>query len=100
MVVAKPISDSKYIFKQGDTGTCFFLIFSGAVDTIIDGKKVRTLSKGDTFGELALLYRSVRTASIMTSSKDCEFLVVKPLIFKKTLKKMKMDEQFKNSETI
>jgi len=46
MVVAKPKNDEGYIFRQGDTGTCFFLIFSGTVDTEIDGKVVRSLGKG------------------------------------------------------
>jgi len=46
MVVAKPNDPSGYIFEQGDTGTCFFLIYSGSVEAQIDGKKIRTLSKG------------------------------------------------------
>ena len=46
MIVAKPKNDLGYIFRQGDTGTCFFIILSGTVDTEIDGKVVRTLGKG------------------------------------------------------
>lgn len=50
MVVAKPNDHKGYIFQQGDTGTCFFLIYAGSVEAQIDGKKIRTLSKGETFG--------------------------------------------------
>ena len=50
MIVARPKEEKGYIFRQGDTGTCFFLIYSGTVDTEIDGKVVRSLGKGETFG--------------------------------------------------
>jgi CRP-like cAMP-binding protein len=100
MVVATPLVPKGYIFRQGELGTCFFLIYSGSVDIEIDGKVVRTLRKGETFGELALLFRSPRTASIKAKTNDCQFLVVKPLVYKKTLKKMRIEEQLKNSETI
>ena len=69
MVVAKPNDSKGYIFRQGDTGTCFFLIMAGSVEAQIDGRKIRVLGKGETFGELALLFRSPRTASILSLSK-------------------------------
>lgn len=97
MILAKPKYSKDYIFHQGDVGTCFFLILEGEVDIEIEEKKVRTLKPGDTFGELALLFRSPRTASAKAVSSDVLFLVVKPLIYKKTLKKMRMEEQYKNS---
>lgn len=50
MILARPKDSDGFIFKQGDVGTCFFLIYEGQVDTEIDGKHVRTLKKGDTFG--------------------------------------------------
>ena len=50
MVVAKPNDPKGYIFKQGDTGTCFFLIYSGSVEAQIDNKKIKVIGKGETFG--------------------------------------------------
>ena len=50
MVLAQPKQENDYVFKQGDLGTCFFLIYSGSVITEIDNKHVRTLKKGQTFG--------------------------------------------------
>lgn len=32
MVLVKPKDPEGYVFKQGDVGTCFFLIFEGEVD--------------------------------------------------------------------
>ena len=32
MAVARPTDPSGYVFKQGDMGTCFFLIHHGSVD--------------------------------------------------------------------
>ena len=46
MIVVKPSDPKGYIFQQGDTGTCFFLIYSGSVEAQIDGRKVRVLGKG------------------------------------------------------
>ena len=46
MVLVKPKNSKDYIFRQGDVGTCFFLIYHGQVDTEIDGKLVRTMKKG------------------------------------------------------
>ena len=71
MVLAKPTQPKGYIFQQGDMGTCFFIILEGTVSTEIDGKVIRKLSKGETFGELALLFRSPRTASIRCVSEQC-----------------------------
>lgn len=60
----------KYVFKQGDIGNCFFIIYKGSVDVEIDGKFVRTLGKGLTFGELALLFRCTRTATIVCKTQN------------------------------
>jgi hypothetical protein len=46
MVVAKPNDPKGFIFQQGDTGTCFFLIMAGSVEAQIDGKQIRVLGKG------------------------------------------------------
>lgn len=54
----------EYIFKQNDRGSCFFFIAKGTVEIIIDLQKKKTLTVNESFGELALLYDSPRSASI------------------------------------
>ena len=55
---------NEFIFNQGDNASSFFIVESGSFDVIINGQYVRTLKKGDGFGELALLYNAPRSASI------------------------------------
>jgi CRP-like cAMP-binding protein len=56
---------NEYLFQQGETGHSFFLIESGVVGVEVDGIRVGSLNKGQSFGELALLFRASRAASII-----------------------------------
>lgn len=38
------------VFRQGDQGSCFFIIASGVVEVIVDGKNIKTLKTGEGFG--------------------------------------------------
>ena len=55
---------NQYIFLQGQAGHSFFIIQKGDIHVEIDGKKVAELKEGQAFGELALLFRASRAASI------------------------------------
>jgi len=53
------------VFQQGDVGDRYYLIESGAAEVIgEDGTVVATMTTGEGFGEIALLRRSRRTATI------------------------------------
>lgn len=52
------------VVQEGKIGDKFFIISDGVVQVVINGKAVVTLEKGATFGELAVLYRTKRTATI------------------------------------
>jgi MFS family permease len=56
------------VFKQGDTGDRYYLIESGEVDVVGDGRVVATLGPGEGFGEIALLRSTPRTASVVAKS--------------------------------
>ena len=45
-MVSAVADPSKYVFKQGDPGACFFIIYQGSVDVEIDNQYVRTLTSG------------------------------------------------------
>jgi len=55
-----------YIFRAGEIGRHMYFISSGTVEVIAaDGQNIlSTLSDGDFFGEIALLFQRPRTASI------------------------------------
>jgi MFS family permease len=56
------------VFLQGDVGEHFFVIESGEADVIGDGHVVATLGPGVGFGEIALLRRIRRTATVRATS--------------------------------
>jgi MFS family permease len=57
------------LFKQGDIGDRYYLIESGEADVVGDGQVVATLGPGEGFGEIALLRRTRRTASVVARSE-------------------------------
>lgn len=52
------------VFSQGDVGDCFYLVDSGRVAVEIDGRKLGEQSRGESFGEIALLRDTPRTATV------------------------------------
>ncbi|UNK69917.1 MFS transporter [Microbacterium sp. H1-D42] len=53
------------VFAQGDIGDRYYLIESGEAEVIGDGRLVATLGAGEGFGEIALLRRMPRTATVI-----------------------------------
>jgi MFS family permease len=52
------------VFRQGDAGDRFYVIFDGEADVVCDGCVIRTMRSGDAFGEIALLRSTTRTATV------------------------------------
>ena len=65
----------KEIVTEGSTGHEFFLILGGQASVKRKGRKVNTLGAGDYFGELALLDKGVRSATVVADT-DMRLLVV------------------------
>jgi CRP/FNR family cyclic AMP-dependent transcriptional regulator len=63
------------IVTEGTTGHEFFLILAGQAAVRRGGRKVATLGPGDYFGELALLDRGPRSATIVAEG-DIELAVI------------------------
>jgi len=57
------VSEGAVIITQGDVGDYFYVVESGSVNFIADGKNVGSCKEGGSFGELALLYDSPRAAT-------------------------------------
>jgi MFS family permease len=56
------------VFTQGDMGDRYYVIESGEADVVGDGRVVATLGPGEGFGEIALLRRTRRTATVVARS--------------------------------
>lgn len=52
------------IARQGEIGTGFFIVVSGRVRVVRDGSLVAQLGPGDFFGELSVLDREPRNATV------------------------------------
>jgi CRP-like cAMP-binding protein len=53
------------IARQGEIGTGFFVVVNGAVKVVRDGGVVAKLGTGEFFGELSVLDRMPRNASVV-----------------------------------
>ncbi len=65
--VRVPAGDA--VVRQGDVGDRYFVIESGEAEVIGDGRRVATLGPGEGFGEIALLRRVRRTATVRAGSE-------------------------------
>ena len=63
------------IITQGTAGKQAFVLLSGSATVKRNGKKIATVQAGAMVGELSLLDRGSRTATVVCDT-DCELLVV------------------------
>ena len=62
------LPEGKELIAEGDTGHEFFVLIEGTADVERGGKKVASIGPGDFFGEIALIARTPRNATIRTTS--------------------------------
>ena len=56
------------VITEGDAGREFFVLIDGTADVQRAGKKVASIGPGDFFGEISLIAKTPRNATITTTS--------------------------------
>jgi CRP-like cAMP-binding protein len=76
----------KEMATEGDRGREFFVLLKGEANVTRGGEKINTMKEGDFFGEIALVTKMPRTATV-TATSDVDVLVITERAFDNLLKK-------------
>ena len=66
------MKQGRYVFKQGEPSDEYYILTEGELQVIVDGHEVKRMTKpspeeGFGFGELSMLYKTPRTASVLVA---------------------------------
>jgi len=90
------IRSNQFVFRKGDAGAKFYIVLSGHCSVLVplhihgrlSYQTVSNYGPGDSFGELALLRHSHRTAAVRCM-EDCQFAVLDREEFDRIVGKLK-----------
>lgn len=71
--VERHFDEGAAIATEGVDGLNFFIVSSGEATVTVQGKPVGTLGPGDSFGEVALVDKSARSATVTATSPMIAF---------------------------
>ena len=69
------VPEGRQLTREGEAGSEFFIILTGTAEVRRRGRKIRTLGPGDFLGEIALVTRVPRTATV-TATSPLDVLVI------------------------
>jgi CRP-like cAMP-binding protein len=76
----------KEMATEGDRGREFFVLLKGEAEVTKSGSRINTMKEGDFFGEIALVTKMPRTATV-TATSDVDVLVITEHAFDNLLKR-------------
>lgn len=62
------LREGKELTREGAPGREFFVLMEGDADVLKKGKRINRIGPGDFFGEIALVHRTPRTATVKATS--------------------------------
>ena len=80
------LPQGKVMAVEGDRGREFFVLLEGEADVTKGDRSINTMKEGDFFGEIALVTKMPRTATV-TATSDVDVLVITEREFDSLLKK-------------
>ncbi len=70
------IGAGQALFKEGDDlNETMYVLMSGSADILVKGKVMETARTGSILGELALIDKGLRTATVVATT-DCRLVVI------------------------
>ena len=78
------LREGKVLIAEGKSGREFFVLLEGEAEVTKDGRQINRLGAGDFFGEIALVSRSPRTATV-TATTPVRALVITDRSFRRLL---------------
>ena len=79
------LREGKELTTEGAPGREFFVLLEGTAEVLKGGRKIRTMSDGDFFGEISLIKNTPRTATVRALT-PLHVLVVTERSFKRLLR--------------
>jgi cGMP-dependent protein kinase len=81
------VRKGKIVIREGDLGKAFYVIISGYFEVKKNGENMplATLTRGDYFGELALLRNDRRSATVVSQSDDSRIAIMTRQAFEKKI---------------
>lgn len=62
------LREGTQLTREGAPGREFLVLVEGTADVLKNGRKINSLQAGDFFGEIALVHRTPRTATVKATS--------------------------------
>ena len=78
------LREGKEMTREGHSGHEFFVLVDGTADVRRKGRKLRSLGPGDFFGEIALVSKKPRTATV-TATSPVRALVITERSFRRLI---------------